>query len=119
MATIEAKDRQGWLELFADDGIVEDPVGPSPLDPTGSGHRGREAIGRFYDTVIAPAEAIRFRIAETIDCGTECANLGEIHITLGGRTGICRVVSTYRADADGRLQALRAYWEFDKLRFGD
>lgn len=117
MATIEAGDRAGWLALFADDAVVEDPIGPSPLDPDGVGHRGRDAIARFYDTVIAPAEAIRFDIDETIDCGVECANLGRIHITMGGRTAVCRVVSTYRASADGRLAALRAYWEFGKLAF--
>lgn len=117
MTTIEAGDRDGWLALFADDAVVEDPIGPSPLDPEGAGHRGIEAITRFYDSVIAPADAIRFHITETIDCDVECANLGEIHITMGGRTGVCRVVSTYRAAPDGRLAALRAYWELAKLRF--
>lgn len=117
MERIEAADRDGWLALFGDDAVVEDPVGVSALDPTGEGHRGAEAIAAFYDAVIAPAGAIRFHIDETIDCGVECANLGEIHITMGERTGICRVVSTYRAGPDGRLAALRAYWEMDKLRF--
>lgn len=117
MATIEGGDRAGWLALFAEDAVVEDPVGPSPLDPDGRGHRGRAAIARFYDTVIAPADAIVFHIAETIDCGVECANLGEIHITMGSRTGVCRVVSTYRATDDGHLGALRAYWEMGKLTF--
>lgn len=117
MARIEARDRDGWLALFSDDAVIEDPVGPSPLDPDGAGHRGAAAIATFYDTVIAPADAIRFAIHETIDCGVECANIGEIHITIGGRNGVCRVVSTYRASPDGRLAALRAYWEIDKLAF--
>lgn len=117
MAAIEAKDRDGWLALFTDDGVVEDPIGPSALDPDGAGHRGRQAIARFYDTVIAPADAIRFHMRDSYDCGVEVANVGEIHITMGGQTGICRVVSTYRASPDGRLAALRAYWEMDKLTF--
>jgi hypothetical protein len=29
-------DREAWLALFADDGVVQDPVGPSPLDPATS-----------------------------------------------------------------------------------
>jgi steroid delta-isomerase len=28
-------------------------------------------------------------------------------------------VFTYRVDGDGRIVALRAYWEMDRLRFGD
>jgi len=117
MARIEAKDRQGWLDLFADDGVVEDPVGPSMFDPAGAGHRGKEAIAAFYDNVIAMSDAIRFHMRDSYDCGVEVANVGEIHITVGGKTGICHVVSTYRASPDGKLAALRAYWEQDKPTF--
>ncbi|HYA67407.1 MAG TPA: nuclear transport factor 2 family protein [Acidimicrobiales bacterium] len=117
MAAIEAKDRQGWLALFAEDGIVEDPVGPSLFDPDGVGHRGPEAIANFYDTVIAMSDSIRFHMRDSYDCGVEVANVGEIHITVGGKVGICRLVSTYRASPDGKLAALRAYWEQDKLTF--
>ena len=117
MACIEAKDRQGWLDLFDDDGVVEDPVGPSMFDPEGAGHRGKEAIGAFYDNVIAMSDSIRFHMRDTYDCGIEVANVGEIHITVGGKTGICRLVSTYRASPGGKLAALRAYWEQDALVF--
>ncbi len=117
MAAIEAKDRDGWLALFADDGIVEDPIGPSMFDPDGVGHRGPEAIAAFYDSVIAMSDSIRFHVRESYDCGFEVANVGEIHITIGGKVGICRLVSTYRASPDGKLAALRAYWEQDALTF--
>ncbi|HXX91299.1 MAG TPA: nuclear transport factor 2 family protein [Acidimicrobiales bacterium] len=117
MARIETKDRQGWLDLFAEDGVVEDPIGPSMFDPQGVGHRGREAIAAFYDNVIAMSDSITFHMRDTYDCGVEVANVGEIHITIGGKVGICRVVSTYRATPDGKLAALRAYWEQDKLTF--
>lgn len=117
METIENKDRQGWLDLFEDDAIVEDPIGPSMLDPAGQGQRGKEAITAFYDNVIGTSEAIKFQIRQTYDCGVEVANVGEIHITMGGKVGICQVVSTYRASPNGKLAALRAYWEPDKLTF--
>jgi steroid Delta-isomerase len=117
MAAIESKDRETWLALFADDGIVEDPVGPSMFDAEGTGHRGAQAIAAFYDNVIAMSDSIRFHMRESYDCGVEVANVGEIHITIGGKLGICRVVSTYRATPDGKLAALRAYWEQDELTF--
>ncbi len=47
-AAVTAKDRKGWLGLFAADAVVQDPIGPSPFDPDGSGHRGPEAIAAFY-----------------------------------------------------------------------
>jgi hypothetical protein len=30
-----ARDKEAWLALFADDAIVEDPIGPSHFDPEG------------------------------------------------------------------------------------
>ena len=51
-----ARDKEAWLALFADDAIVEDPIGPSHFDPEGKGHRGKEAIAAFYDKAIAPSE---------------------------------------------------------------
>lgn len=117
MAAIGAKDRQGWLALFADDAVVEDPIGPSMFDPTGEGHHGKEAIARFYDTVIAPNDDLRFDIAVSHLCGDEVANVGTINITLPGGTHVASVdgVFTYRVGPDGKIRALRAYWEQDRI----
>jgi hypothetical protein len=67
-AAVAAKDRQAWLDLFAPDAIVADPIGPSPLDPAGHGHRGLAAIAAFYDAVIAPNEHITFEIERSYLC---------------------------------------------------
>jgi len=115
MAAVESKDREGWLALFAPDGVVEDPIGPSPFDPEARGHRGPEGIAAFYDQVIAPNEQISFEIERSYLCGNECANVGIIRTRLpGGRhQAVVRGVYTYRSDGAGRLAALRAFWEFD------
>jgi len=114
-AAVQAKDRQAWLGLFAPDAVVADPIGPSPLDPVGDGHRGPTAIAAFYDNVIAPNERINFEIERSYLCGDEVADIGIIRTTLpGGRHEVLvRGVYTYRADGTGKLAALRAFWEFD------
>lgn len=121
MAAIEGKDRDAWLALFADDGVVEDPVGPSMFDPEGLGHHGKAAIGKFFDEVIFPNDQIKFNIRSSYECGSEVANVGTIDITLPGGTQIASVdlVSTYYVDDEGFLTALRAYWEADQMRFRD
>ncbi len=121
MAAIEAKDREGWLSLFTEDAVVEDPIGPSMLDPEGLGHRGQEAIARFFDDVIAPNDKIKFTINLSYQSGPEVANVGTIDITLPGGTQVASVdlVSTYRIGPDGRLASLRAYWEPEKVRLRD
>jgi steroid delta-isomerase len=116
-AAVHARDRDGWLALFADDATVEDPIGPSPFDPEGKGHRGKEAIASFYDTVIGPSEAIAFEITESFLCGDEVADVGIIRTTIAGGShqAIVRGVYTYRSNGTGKIVALRAFWEFEAL----
>ena len=90
IAAVQAKDKAAWLALFADDAVVEDPVGPSFLDESGQGHRGLAAIGAFFDNNIAPVESIRFDLADSFAAGDEVANVATIHMTLpGGTTSRC------------------------------
>src|SRR5450432_2740360 len=90
-AAVHARDRDRWLDLFAPDAVVQDPIGPSPFDPDGKGHRGRKAIAAFYDTVIAPSERITFEIEHSYLCGDEVADVGVIRTTLAGGTHIAVV----------------------------
>lgn len=115
MTAVANGDRSGWLALFDADAHVEDPVGVSPLDPTGEGHRGIEAIAAFWDSTIGP-NAIRFDIERSYAAGNECANVGSITTTLPDGSGvISRGVYCYRVDDDGKILALRALWQFDSL----
>jgi steroid delta-isomerase len=116
-AAVHAGDREAWLDLFAPDAVVQDPVGPSPFNPDGKGHHGREAIAAFYDAVIAQSEAITFEIEQSYLCGDEVADVGIIRTTLAGgqHQAVVHGVYTYRTDGAGKLAALRAYWELDAL----
>jgi steroid delta-isomerase len=109
---VEQKDRAAWLGLWAEDGLIQDPVGRSPLDLEGQGHRGIAAITKFYDTVIAPSE-LRFCIRQSFACGDECANVGTITTRVGGMVSRTELVMVYRIDDAGKLASLRAFWEFE------
>ena len=71
-----ARDKEACLAVFADDAIVEDPIGPSAFDPEGKGHRGRDAISAFWDLAIANTTKIEFFFRDTYQCGNEEANVG-------------------------------------------
>ena len=120
-AAVAAKDRGAWLGLFAPDAVVEDPVGSSPLDPAGAGHHGAAAIAAFYDAVIGPAERIAFEIERSYLCGDEVADVGVIRTTLAGgrQVAVVRGVYTYRSNGQGKLAALRAFWEYDAIELVD
>jgi steroid Delta-isomerase len=104
-------DRDGWLALFADDAVVEDPVGTSPFTGTTGGHRGKEAITRFRDEVIAGLEAFDYEIERAYVCGDEVAMVVTFHMTTGGNTSDMDVVNIYKATADGKLASLRSFWD--------
>jgi len=113
---VHRKDKAAWLANFADDAVVEDPIGPSPLDPKGEGVRGKAALSAFWDRVIAPSRVL-FAISRSHACGSEVANVGTITIVLpNGAVSQVDGVFTYRVDAAGKLAALRAYWEFGAMR---
>ena len=108
-----AGDKETWLNLFADDAIVEDPIGPSFFDPEGKGHRGRDAISAFWDKAIAPNK-LEFNFVDSFRCGNEEANVGNIVITARGYQITAEGVFTYKVNDEGKLVALRAYWEVDR-----
>jgi ketosteroid isomerase-like protein len=115
MAAVAAGEKEQWISLFAPDGSVEDPVGPSPFDPEGLGHHGHEAIGAFWDKAIALAEGFDFTMTDSFANGAECANVGTITIHLpGGNLMDTDGVFVYRVDGDGLIKSVRAHWELDR-----
>ena len=109
--------REEWLALFADDAIVEDPIGVSPLDPTGKGHRGKAAIAAFWDQVImrVPGTRVEFDYPTQIAVGDECACVGSLtnHLPNGARFRV-EGVFVYRVNEAGKLVSLRTYWDYAK-----
>ncbi len=112
---VQAGDREAWLANFHPDALLEDPVGVSPMDPEGEGHRGIDAIAAFWDQFIAPG-AVRFHIRESFACGSECANVGTVTTrSADGGVGRCELVMVYRVDEAGKVLSLRAFWEVDEM----
>ena len=109
-----AKDKQNWLDLFAEDAIVQDPIGKSPLDPVGDGHKGKEAIEKFYDTVIANGN-IEFNILESIPCADECANFAQIVNIVGDVKIETQMIVIYRVNSNDKIVSLRAFWDYKSM----
>jgi steroid delta-isomerase len=112
---VDAGDKDAWLALFAEDGVVEDPVGPSGFDPDGKGHRGLDGIAKFWDMAIANVERFEFVIRDSHACGDEVANVGTITSFLpGGYRVDTDLVMLYRVNEHGKVLSLRAFWEAER-----
>ncbi len=112
---VHSKDKAGWLGLYAEDAIIQDPIGVSHIDPEGHGHRGPAAREAFWDNFIAPVD-IRIEILESFAAADEVANHVNLTITIDGGEGKTlqqkvHGIFTYHVDAQGKLLSLRGFWE--------
>lgn len=111
-----AKDKASWLALFHDDALVCDPVGKSMFDPDGEGHRGKQAIGDFFENVIAPAPTTmtigEHRVAGEFACAVPMRASNEL-----GEGVVTHVdmITVYHVDTAGLIVSLHAYWDFAAL----
>ncbi len=110
-----AKDKESWLGLFAENAFLADPVGKSMLDPEGQGHRGKAAIERFWDNVIAKAN-LTLVASQRIACENTCVAVLRATNDLGGGVEtVVDMVGLYDVNEDGKLRSLKVYWDFNKL----
>ncbi|NRQ33557.1 nuclear transport factor 2 family protein [Nonomuraea sp. NN258] len=110
MDAVSAGDRDAWLACYAPDAVLHDPVGGSPLDPHGTGLRGRAALEGFWELTVAPND-VRFEIAAVHPAGDEVAVVASVSVRFptGASAGYDGVF-VYRAEG-GRITSLRAYWD--------
>jgi hypothetical protein len=108
---VAAHDRAGWCGLYTADGEVNDPVG-SRL------HRGPDAIGRFYDTFIAPNEIV-FHVEHDLVCGmTVWRDLEvETRLSTGLQTRVPMHLRYDLVEQGGALKIRRlcAHWELPRM----
>jgi steroid delta-isomerase len=104
-----------WLTVYAEDAVLQDPVGPSMFDPEGKGHHGHEGITAFWSLAIAPIERFEFVIHDSHANGSTCANVGTITTTFpdGGKVDT-DLVMVYTVNEDGRIASMQAFWEPDR-----
>jgi steroid delta-isomerase len=108
--------KDDWLALFADDAAVEDPVGPSPLDPDGGGHHGHAGIRKFWDRNFGAVSRFHFQVKDSFANGSCCANLVSITMWLGEGETTMTVdgVMVYTINDDGLITSIRGHWEPDR-----
>jgi len=114
---VQTHNKEGWLGLYAEDAIIEDPIGVSMIDPVGKGHRGPAAREAFWDNFIAPAN-ISIEIHHSYAAGMEVANRITITTEIPAGEGkkyvqLVTGIFTYHVNEEGKLLSLRGYWETD------
>jgi uncharacterized protein (TIGR02246 family) len=107
VAAYMENDRDAFLDAFADDGVIEDPVGtPS--------HAGRDARGAFWDTVHQLTERLIFDVKDVVVCGSEAAMVLRIHAGTADAGIVLDAVDIFQVDDDGKIASMRAYWNMSR-----
>lgn len=108
--------KEAWLALYTKDAVVCDPVGKSPMDPSGEGHRGKAAIEHFWDTVIGPTK-LDIQVDKRWTSGEYCCCVAQVaHNDLGnGNITQCDMLAIYDVNEDGLITRMAAHWDFDDM----
>ena len=112
-------DKEGWLALYSDDAVVEDPVG------TPASHRGRrpgrlgDELGRFYEAFIA-AGGIEMVARQDIVSDMYVFRAVDIHTT-NLKTGLkmkvpANLLYEVATRGDGlAIRRMQAHWELNRM----
>jgi len=108
--------KEAWLALYTEDAVVCDPVGKSPMDPSGEGHRGIAAIEQFWDNVIGQAN-IEIKAEKRWTSGDRCCCVHQVAKNdLGnGNFTYCDMLATYDVNDEGLITRMAAHWDFDDM----
>ncbi|MFK7989087.1 MAG: nuclear transport factor 2 family protein [Sandaracinaceae bacterium] len=104
-ARVLEKDKAGWLALFTEDAIVEDPVGAGV-------HAGKQALSRFWDVFIQPQVSVRFTGRRDFEGPGQALR----YVTISSVTPVSdtpfelSALVHYRVEGE-RVASLRAFWE--------
>lgn len=108
--------KEAWLALYVEDAVVQDPVGVSPMDPSGEGHHGKKAIEAFWDNVIGKSN-IEIRVDKRWTSGEfHCCSAQVARNNLGdGNVTECDMLALYEVNDEGLITRMSAHWDFDNM----
>lgn len=104
-ASIGSLNVSRFVDNFAPDGVLEDPVGTPSL-------QGTPAIAAYFGAIIAPFSEIKPKVQEVIVCGHEAAvNWRLLLTTTAGKKITIDGMGVFNFNQDGKLQSVREFWD--------
>jgi steroid delta-isomerase len=106
-------ERQAWLELFAPDATVEDPIGSDVRQGAGE-------LTELWDLVHGLADRLQLvRTGPTRVAGHEAAFPMQAITASGGTELEVDIIDVMTFDDDARITSMRAYWDAAEMRVRD
>ena len=96
-------DLQGIVDLYADDAVVEDPVGSEP-------RQGKDAIHAFYKTAIESGARLKLAAPIRASHGNAAAMAFDVELQMPNGQAVIRVIDVMRFDDAGKFISMNAFW---------
>ncbi|HEX6422240.1 MAG TPA: nuclear transport factor 2 family protein [Acidimicrobiales bacterium] len=110
LAAFTAGDRGGYVDCFAENAWLEDPVGTPRRE-------GRDDIGAFWDEVHVMPDAIELRpLGLRVVSGPDAALTLQARASIGGQTLVVDVIDVMTFDDAGKITSLRAFFDPAAMR---
>ena len=105
--TLSDNDKEGWLALWADDAVLEDPVGVDT-------YRGKEGLRTTFWKMVEDLSPMKLWLErDVIVCGNEA--IGILHGVVtreGAMQHVGPLVDHFTFDEAGKITMMRAFWKY-------
>lgn len=104
---LTAHDKEGWLALWSDDTVLEDPVGVDI-------YRGKDALRTTFWGLIEELSPMKLWLdREVIVCGDEAIGILFGVVTREGKlTKVGPIVDHFTFNDSGKITSMRAFWNY-------
>lgn len=105
--TLSEHDKEGWLSLWAEDAVLEDPVGVDTFV-------GFETIATTFWAMVDALSPMKLWLErEVIVCGNEAIGILFGVVTQQGElTKVGPIVDHFTFNDDGKIKSMRAFWKY-------
>jgi len=105
---LTAHDKAAWLEIWADDVVLEDPAGVDF-------YRGKDALATDFWALIEALTPMRMTLMEDIIvCGREAVAIFAADLTFeGAPRRTAPIVDHFTFNDAGKITSMRAFWKYD------
>lgn len=105
--TLSEHDKEGWLSLWAEDTVLEDPVGVDI-------YCGRDALATTFWGLIEQLSPMKLWLErDVIVCGNEAIGILNGVVSKDGLlTRVGPIVDHFVFDEAGKITSMRAFWKY-------
>ncbi len=104
-----AMNPEGWTEIFAEDGLVYDPVGKPPTKPREDAKDFFVMLSRFFSKLEIVKE-------QTFIAGNGAAVKWTMQVVAkNGRVASSQGISVFEINDNGKIQKVSSYWDEAKM----